>query len=701
MDKIITINLGGYAIRMEEDAYEALKPYIRQIELAFANTENGKEIINDIEARIAEMLAERTEGKVAASMEDVEFVKAAMGNPGEFAGSEAEEAAQPKQGTTTTETVRKRLYRNSEDKVFGGVCSGIASYFNLDSVVIRLIWIGLVFFFGTGLLFYFILWAIVPEAVTTAQKLEMKGEAPTFDNIVNRVKTEAGKVEQNLKSRNIGQRITEALQGLTPVLLVIIKIVALMFGIAVLVMLSGLFIGLIAGSRGFIFHDNGMSFHGVPNVFDTNWEFVSFKTVIGLFLGIPLFVILTGLLKFVFNTKVNYRPVRHILGWVWVATIPLMIYFIYSGFRNLHSFETITIEKSERVISPLAIKAKFNRDSYVFDNIQVEIVASDDSLVHISIDQSANGKNSDYARLMAEKNGAGYTLTGNELILKTSDYFFKNSIFRNQKVEFTVAIPEGTKFTLDPSLRKNGVSVTALNINYYTDHRGQRSEELLYLKGNLFCPACPDSIPYGSSGPMNYSNFDKIEVEGNISVEIHRGNKFHIQKVGPANIVNHMEINQINRTLEIRMEHGFYNLRTSPRVIITMPELAGVKLSGATECKTDLFSGGDFSLDCSGASQADLQLNYSEIDVDVSGASEVNISGMGRELDLDASGSSSFNGPGLSLQTVKVELSGSSDAQLGDSKSISGEVSGASELQYSGSPSMNVNSTGAGKVRHN
>ncbi len=699
MDKIITINLGGYAIKMEEDAYEALKPYIRQIEETFANTENGKEIINDIEARIAEMLMERTEGKVSATLEDVEFVKKTMGNPGEFDETESEE--KPKESSVPNDSIRKRLYRDTDNKVFGGVCSGISNYFNIDPTIIRLIWIGLIFFFGTGMLLYFILWIIVPEALTTAQKLEMKGEAPTFDNIINRVKTEAGKVEQNLKAQNFGQKIGDIFSSLTPLFLAVFKLLAMCIGLFVLVVLSAILIALISGGTSFIANHNIVSFQNIPNFFDTDWEFLTFKILAGLFICIPLFTILAGLLKFAFNTQVNFKPIRRVLGWVWVATIPFLIYFVYSGIKNFKAYETISVEKTVRINTPILIKNTFNDDDYIFERIDVRLTSSADSLVHIEIIQSANGKNSEQAREMAQRNGATFTVTGNELNLITSDYFQKTGLFRRQKIEYNIQIPNGKSFTLDKSFQKLGVHVvvTGQNITYYANDENDKPNSLIFLNGSLYCPTCPDSIPQGSSGLHTYTDFSKIEVEGMIDIEIRPGKTYSVQKSGPSNVLKHLDIWQSGNTLVINLSEDYFNIRTRPKVIIIMPELVSLKLSGAVDCRSGHFGGEELYVELTGASKAIMDNEFSQINIEMSGVSNLDLSGNTKTFRLDVSGTSHVNAQKLNMETAKVNLSGVSEGILGPSKTITGEISGASKLEYSGNPDIQVNSSGVSKVR--
>lgn len=698
MDKIITINLGGYAIKMEEDAYEALKPYIHQIEETFANTENGKEIINDIEARLAEMLMERTAGKVSATIEDVEFVKKAMGNPGEFEDSENAED-KPKQSAAPNDTVRKRLYRDTDNKVFGGVCSGIANFFNIDPVIVRLIWVFLFFVMGIGFLLYFIMWVIVPEAITTAQKLEMRGEAPTLDNIINRVKTEAGKVEQNLKAQNFGQKIGDIFSSLSPIFKVIFKGIALFIGFIILLILSGTLIALITSNSSFVFNDNDVMMSRIPNFFDAGWEFLTFKILVGLFISIPLFAILTGLLKFGFSTHVNYKPIRRVLGWIWIATIPVLIYFIYLGLQNFKSFETVSSEKTEVLTAPLIIKSTFNDDDYFMGCIDVTISSSDDSLVHITSTQSANGKNSTHARAQAEKNGATYVFSGNELTLKTGNYFEKTGLFRGQKVEYLILIPNGKSFTLDKSIQKMGVNVEGQNITYYADETKEKPNALVFLKGNLFCPTCPDSIPLGSAGLHNYSNFTHIEAIGNIDVEIRNGTSYTIQKIGPDNIIKHLEINQSNNELVIDLDEDHFNFKTRPKVIITMPLLAGVKLSGVTICKIAHFGGEELNLELSGASKATIDAEYNEINVDISGVCYLDISGNAKTIKFEGSGASHVECKSLTAHSVNINLSGANETIIGPAKTISGKLSGACKLEYMGNPTLEVNSSGVSKIR--
>ncbi len=178
MKKIININLSGRVVPIEDTAYEKLQAYIESLRRYFANEEGRDEIINDIESRIAELMDEKIKrGAAAITEEDIQSIISSMGTAEDFAASDKEDAGtapqqdQPQSGSTYTKS--KRLYRNSQDKIIGGVCSGIASYLNLDPTVVRILFAIITFGgFGLGLLVYILLWIILPPS----DKLEYTGK---------------------------------------------------------------------------------------------------------------------------------------------------------------------------------------------------------------------------------------------------------------------------------------------------------------------------------------------------------------------------------------------------------------------------------------------------------------------------------------------------------------------------------------------
>ncbi len=202
MKRTITINLGGTVFSIDEDAYELLKNYLEKTESQFQNEDEKKEIMADIEARIAELYSQsHASGTRPLTINDVEKVIEIMGDPGDIAG-EAEEAGGATGATGSSSAGRRggrRIYRDVDNRVLGGVCSGMSTYWSIDVVWIRIIFVVLALLFFSGFLVYLLLWLVIPPARTTAQKLEMKGEPVNISSIGKAVKEEFNSVRKNLK----------------------------------------------------------------------------------------------------------------------------------------------------------------------------------------------------------------------------------------------------------------------------------------------------------------------------------------------------------------------------------------------------------------------------------------------------------------------------------------------------------------------
>jgi phage shock protein PspC (stress-responsive transcriptional regulator) len=196
MKKTFTINISGSIFYIEEDAYEVLQKYLVNLKNHFGSSEEGKEIVTDIEARIAEIFTEKlSDEKKVVTMEWVYEVVETMGSPENFVEEESDE--EPLAGQSKR---KKRLYRDPEQTIIGGVCGGLAAYFNVDLAILRIVCVILILVTsGAGLLAYLILWIAVPKAVNTAQRLEMNGQDVTVKNIEKFIKEEVNTVKESYK----------------------------------------------------------------------------------------------------------------------------------------------------------------------------------------------------------------------------------------------------------------------------------------------------------------------------------------------------------------------------------------------------------------------------------------------------------------------------------------------------------------------
>lgn len=216
MNKVFNINLGGYPFTIDEDAYEHLKNYLKTIHNHFRQSEGYEEITLDIESRLAELFEEKLSGRGAiVSLSTIKDAIAIMGTPEDF-GAEPVEEGEPHQETVYEEyeegksnyRTGKRLFRNPDDEVIGGVCSGVSAYFGVeDPVWVRIGFV--VFFFAGGFVLplYLILWAIMKPAETAADRLAMRGKPITASNIGKIIEEELGSVGEKLNE--FGEGINE------------------------------------------------------------------------------------------------------------------------------------------------------------------------------------------------------------------------------------------------------------------------------------------------------------------------------------------------------------------------------------------------------------------------------------------------------------------------------------------------------------
>lgn len=360
MKKTITMNLSGIVFHIEEDAYEKLSQYLQTIKGYFKNAEGCEEIMNDIESRIAEMLQGKVStAKQAVIMADVESVIAIMGRPEEFAGdnSGAKENSENKQeNTSSANTGRRRIFRDPDDKIVGGVCSGISNYFDFDPIWLRAAFAVSFFVFGTGFLLYIILLIIIPKAKTTAEKLEMRGEKVDVNNIGKAVNEEfqefkkkmddlgkeMGSAETKERIKTSSQKAADFIKELLysiiravgkvgSVLLIIVGVVLMVALLATLFGRGTISISDAGNDMRFSLYE--ISAAVLPNDLPIHYLVAGLL----LFVGVPLLSMIYGGIRCLFGIKRRNRMVKYTANLLWLAGLALMVYIgiqIGAGFSE-------------------------------------------------------------------------------------------------------------------------------------------------------------------------------------------------------------------------------------------------------------------------------------------------------------------------------------------------------------------------------
>lgn len=344
MNKTVTINLSGIIFHIDEDAFQKLSNYLSTIRGYFSESEGRDEIMADIENRIAEMLSAKVSTlKQVVIMMDVDNVIELMGKPEDFAGEQSQTASSAKSQTTYSKRKNRRVFRDGENKLLGGVCSGIANYFGADPLWLRLALVVAFFVFGSGFLLYIVLWMVIPEAKTTAEKLEMKGEDVNFSNIGKKVEEEINtfgkKAEswaEEVKSSSSQTRakardfIDQLLYFLGSLFGSLFKVATKIIGVFIAIIGMILLIGMVStlfGRTGAINIDGEVfSLQNGFNLFFRDENQATFASIaLFLFIGIPLIMLVYGGIKLLLGIKTKNKYVSRSAGALWLAGLIMVI----------------------------------------------------------------------------------------------------------------------------------------------------------------------------------------------------------------------------------------------------------------------------------------------------------------------------------------------------------------------------------------
>lgn len=351
MKKTFNINLGGIVFHIDEDAYELLDKYLSNLRIHFSKEEGGEEIVHDMEFRISELFSERlNERNQVITLGDVEEIIARMGKPEEF----SEDTTQDTNSySESKEKGVKRLFRDPDNKVIGGVCSGLAAYFGWDVTVLRIILILLALpIFTNGafiikgiVLFYVIAWVIIPEAQTATEKLSMKGMKVNVENIGKTVTDGFEKVNDYMKSeksQSILHKIGEGIVSLVGFLIKAVLVIAAICCTPLLFILLIICLSLVSVSIGATTSLPTFFYRAFPNI---DWMTVSsapFTTMLMsvagiLVIGIPI----VGFIHFLMSTFGSWKAMsfatRMMLLILWLIALGVGTFFMFNfGMMAIH-----------------------------------------------------------------------------------------------------------------------------------------------------------------------------------------------------------------------------------------------------------------------------------------------------------------------------------------------------------------------------
>lgn len=812
MKKNISINISGIIFHIEEDGYDQLKNYLESINKYFASFEDSKEIIEDIENRIAEIFLSRlTDGNQVVTSEDVESLIATMGSISDFeaaeeqqsdygqmpageknssgasssySGEAASDASEPKKLYRDTKRkliagvaaglahyfgidplwVRlliiilffnlviwapisgailiayivlwivmppseqleddkgmKKMFRSSEERVLGGVASGLAAYFGTDTTLIRVLFVITTLIGGTGLILYIVLWIITPEAVTITDKIQMQGEPVTLSNIESSVKK--GLNVQKEEEENVFVkillfpfRLIAAIfaglgKALGPILLFLVEIIRVFAGIIILLTAIALIVafsvsmsvilGLLAGGDYFYLGND------IP--VDLIKASVPPFTVIAAYVAVLIPSIALALLGAMIVAK--KKVLNATSGWslfgIWVlslfalgTTVPMIV----KNFRadgEYRETETFNLQGKTAMLDLRDVGME------EYDVTYLKIRGHADSLFRLEKNFEARGRSRQDAIRNAKMVEYQVLQQDSTLVFDSNFQFKRNAEFRAQHLYMTLYIPYNTQFRMAYDLRhilRNTLYYNGYSANDLGDNTWMISDD-----EGLTCLTCEEEGYQRNSRKrgfeddqltFDFEDFNEIVISDNFEVEIVKSNAYDVQISGPQNRLRKVEADKTGTTLEISMSRDRYSgmNRKRAKVEISLPNLEVVHLGGSTGTIISGFNAEDFELRLTGSAEADANISAERLSLDMSGSSRLNLTGSGVEVRADISGSARLNAYDYRTANMELETSGASNSKVYVTENLDIDSRGASKIQYKGNANVNAKSTGSSRA---
>ncbi|MBS1526942.1 MAG: PspC domain-containing protein [Bacteroidetes bacterium] len=506
MNKTIIININGIVFHIEEDAYEILKNYMTDVKRHFMNSADSLEITTDIENRIAEMFNEllARDNKQVIIEQDVNEVIGQMGTVADFERSEQDTEASFTDTYYNTGATR-RLFRDPDDRLVAGVCAGIANYFDINPAWIRLAFTLIVLAGGAGLILYIILWAVVPKAVTRADRMAMKGEKQNLEGFRRNFEQEMAGMRQNLsnfhnearpfvyKARDFAgdffDHLGNFMRGAGKVILKLI-------GICILICCFGSLVFFIVGFITLLSIGHFEPFHDLPYDLLQHHHAGIIYTSAFLIAAIPLLSIIMLVFKGIFKVGDVSRSTGTTALVIWLCAIGVFVYHIVgiaTEFRSSASYsETISLKPAKNNTYYLRmndLKYFTAEDSARLDikNLPSNMQITDDEdndfdhyhqRISLSIEKSDvpqpvlveqyHARGRDYDDALVNSRNIKYMFTQQDSLLKFDERFYarnnNNELWHDEDVSLTLKLPLNAKVIVDNSMERiSGINLYDCN----------------------------------------------------------------------------------------------------------------------------------------------------------------------------------------------------------------------------------------------
>lgn len=495
MKKTFSININGLLFNIDEDAFEKLSNYLKTLKKHFKNTEGGDDIVNDIEARIAELLkAKLNDIQQIIGIDDVDAVIETLGQPFEM-----DEESENTHQSARQNPFKKRLFRDPDNQIIAGVASGLAAYFSIDATIVRLLFVLSILIGGVGIVIYLTLWILTPLALTTAEKLEMEGVNVDIHTIEKKVREELASLGNRLQDftneagdvfkkkskasanglNSFGQFIGKVLHVFLRIVGIIVGIVFLIIGIALSISMAATILGLIPAIQVDEFTLEAIS---LPTFLNTYLFSTSFGAILNISLfvviAIPVIALLFNGVRLIFNFgRQRYLGLVTLIIWVLASVVAVTL--------SVETFKQFKTESNQEITNRLdSVRndtlnlAIYNQEFYktldenlagsitidhetvlistedkFYGNPDIRFAKAKGDVFELVVRSSARGETAEKASKRLENTRHYFEVKDNTLYLDPYFTLALNEKWRDQEVLFEIRVPRGKTLHIEKEVR--------------------------------------------------------------------------------------------------------------------------------------------------------------------------------------------------------------------------------------------------------
>lgn len=617
------------------------------------------------------------------------------------------------------ENASKKMFRDKDNRIIGGVASGVAAFWGIDSTVIRVLFIGMTIFGGLGLFIYIIMWIALPEAKTITEKIQMQGEPVTLSSIESSVKkgfNEKDGTEESVFAkiilfpfRLIAALIDALAKILGPVFVLIVDILRIGIGLCItltgallifsLVLAFGMLFGIFTIPSTGNWNDWYISSPHFPlEIFRTSFPgWVTIFAFIAAFVPAFMLALLGASIiakKIVFNAYVGWTlfVLFFVSAGVLAFTIPQIVY----AFKQDGEY---TVEKTFTVKGKpvLRINEVGMEDYRVAD---LSIRGYDGKEIKLVQRFEAQGNNRKVASENAQMIEYNVNQSDSVLLFDSNVTFKKDAKFRAQRLEMDLYVPTNMPFVIEEDMWD--LLDNRRDRDYYSDSdRDETQTWKVNENGVLECVSCfRETETFESSGTvrdeLGLRDFNSVDLGGIFDITIEKGDEYAVEIDGVDKDTKHYKVYTSGETLVVDFDDSnkrrFWQRKDAEdyqiEIHITMPNLREIEASGGGKLKFRGFSEDEISIRLTGAVEAKGGVDARTMNVKLTGASSLDLNGTGDFLDADITGASTLSAYGYQVKNAEIEAHGASNAKVYVTEKLDIERGMASSVSHRGDPSI-------------